>query len=346
MNVGAAKGRRICCTASGRGSIPPFSKIKVGLFCCQSLAEEPHEWNATARINPIELPIGFLRGFVGKIGFILLTAAVLCLRAEESRANEKIVWAALDFPPFEILSGDYLGTGSFDGLLTTLIKNMNDYDHEVVPMTFARRDEELTAGNDFCTPGIFRTPSRVKQGWLFSLPSLLHLDNRVIMLHKTGEKLTGSGPVDLDGLFSRTDMVGGIMAGRSFAPNIDAEIERHKGAKNLLVRAMKSEQFFQMLLAGEVDYVILFPHEAAYLAKRFNAEGQIMNRPIAGTPPYIFTHAACSNSAWGRRAMARINAIIKEERGKPGYRALSERWYDSADKAKVQQNYPDLLKAE
>lgn len=271
-------------------------------------------------------------------------AVTAALSATSAAAAEPLVWAVLDFPPFQILDGSRQGTGSFDGLLGQLTDHLRDYDHHVVPMSFARRDEEMRSGKHFCTPGIFRTQARIRQGWVFSLPALIHLDNRVVMLADTAERLGITGAIDLETLLARQDVVGGLVAGRSYAPNIDAAIERRHGAANLMVRAIRAEQFFQMLLARQVDYLILFPHEAAFFAQRFDAADWVVDRPILGTPPYIFTHVACVGEGWATGMVARIDATLRAIRPDPGYRALSESWYRPEDRALVAHYFPEMLR--
>jgi uncharacterized protein (TIGR02285 family) len=273
----------------------------------------------------------------------VLPMAVALVAAPALAEDDRIVWAALDFPPFAILQGEHRGGGSFDGLLQLLVQEMPEYRHEIVPMTFARREGEIRAGQRLCTPGLFRTPAR--EGLLvFSQPALIHLDNRVVALASRADKL---GPadqaVDLEALFKRADLVGGIIAERSFAPNIDPLIKRFSGSRNLVLRPMKSCQMFEMLLDGEIDYTLLFPHEAAYLAGRFKVVEPLQIRSIAGTPPYIATHVACTKGAWGEAVIRRIDGILARRRTAPEYRALSERWYGDADKALIRRYYPKLL---
>ena len=258
-------------------------------------------------------------------------------------AKETLTWAVLHFPPFQILEGTHQGTGSFDGELRVLMDKLPEFDHKIVSMSFARRKEEFMAGTDICTPGIFKAPAQAMK-LAVSLPMLTHLDNRVVY-RKDHEAMIGTAnPVGLDELFARREVIGAAMPGRSYAPNIDQAIERHRGSPNLLSRALETSQLFHMLLDGDLHYLLLFSHEAAYLARDLGAEDLIANRPIAGTPPFIFTHVACTGNAWGRAVIGKINAVMGAGRGEAGYRALSERWYPAVDQLRVRRFYPDMLR--
>lgn len=275
--------------------------------------------------------------------FVLHLLAVLAMVPVCALAKEPLVWGVFDFPPFQILDGPRKGSGSFDGELQTLIAAMPEFEHKVVPMSFARRREEFVGGTNLCTPGIFRAPAAALK-LAISKPALTHLDNRVIFLRDKAPLFGEDHPIDLDTLFKRTDLIGALVPGRSYAPNIDAAIQRFGGNRNLVIRPLETAQLFQMLLAGDVDYLLLFSHEAAFLADRFGVGERILNRPIAGTPPYIFTHVACTGNAWGRAVIERINAIILTERANPEYRQYSERWYPPEDRNKIRSYYPNMLK--
>lgn len=279
------------------------------------------------------------------IGILLLAMVAVLLSMTPTHpafAREVAQWAALDFPPFQIREGAYRGSGSFDGLLDTLICRLPEYDHEVLTMSFARREEEFRLNQHVCTPGLFRTAEREKQ-MVFSIPALIHLDNRVIFLASRAERFGKERTIDLDALLQRRDLVGGIISNRSYAPNIDRSLAQYANAPNIVFRQIKSTQVFELLSSGEIDYTILFPHEAAYLARQRQLNEPIVARPIAGTPPYSVTHVACTKGPWGEAMIARIDRVLLETRQTPDYRLYSERWYDEADKALIRKFYPHLL---
>jgi uncharacterized protein (TIGR02285 family) len=271
---------------------------------------------------------------------VALVLATSC--AGHATAAERITWSVPDFPPFQILDGPAKGTGSFDGLLSLLIARLPQYEHDIVPMTFARREAEAKQGTDLCTPGIFRTPAR-ESYMAFSTPALLHLDNRLVFRAERAPRFVEGDAVDLEKVLQSKDLVGGIAAGRSYAPNIDALIARYSGHPNVVVRPWKAEQFFQMLLANEVDYIILFPHEANFLAQRFDARDRIGIRAIAGTPPTIATAVSCTRTALGQRIIGDVDTVIAEAIHQPEYRALSERWYEDRDKQLIRRYHDQML---
>jgi uncharacterized protein (TIGR02285 family) len=276
--------------------------------------------------------------FAGGIG----PAGVL---AQPEVALEKIAWASLDFPPFQIVDGPHRGSGSFDGLRDLLVREIRDAEHETVTMTFARREDELRNGARLCSPGMFRTPVRERY-LVYSTPALIHLDNRLVFLGRNASRFPPGAEVDLEKVFKDRRLVGGIIAGRSFAPNIDASIRRHAGSRNIEMRASKPAQLIELLLSGKIDYTIMFPHEAAFLEQQAGHSGLLGNRPIAGTPPYIVTHVACTRSEWGERVVARVNRVIGEQRNLPEYRQFSERWYSAADQLLIRRYYPRLVEAD
>lgn len=288
---------------------------------------------------------GRLRQLRGIVLWVLWWATAIGAGAAETvTTNGKIVWALLDFPPFQILGGDFRGSGSFDGLRELLVSQMPEYQHEVIGMTFARREEELRQGQALCTPGMFRTPAR-ESLLVFSRPALVHLDNRLVFRAALAERFGRQTEADLATLLAQPDLVGGVISERSFAPNIDELLRRHRGQANLVSRSIRSTQILEMLVGGEIDYTILFPHEVAYLAGQLRIKEPLVVRPIAGVPPYIFTHVACTKGPWGEAVIQRVNEIIGRSRASSRYRAFSERWYQEPDQALIRKYYSQLLAA-
>ena len=286
-------------------------------------------------------------GRIAWMGVIRRGAAVLCtmllmLVPMAARAAETVVWAVLDFPPFQIREGEHRGTGSFDGLLDLLIRELPQFEHEVVMMSFARREEEIRQGRRLCTPGLFRTPEREKL-LAFSLPALIHLDNRLVVRADRVGSLPRERPLRLAALLADPTLIGGVIADRSFAPNIDPLLRQSAGAPNLVTRTLKSAQLFEMLTHGDIDYTILFPHEAAYLAQAVGKRDSVRVLPIADTPAHIVTHVACSGGAWGEATIAAVDRVLRLHQRSAEYRAFSERWYEEADKAQIRAYYGHML---
>ena len=282
--------------------------------------------------------------FTTSLAYRLWPCLAIMLAATSAYGADKevLTWGVLNFPPFQIIEGLGQDSGSFDGELQTLIANLPEYQHDVVPMSFARRREDFLAGVNLCTPGIFKAPAQALN-LAISIPALTHLDNRIVFLRSKAKLLGGDHPIDLDALLGNESLVGAAMPGRSYAPNIDAAIQRFRDKPNLMIRALDTRQLFTLLLHGDLDYLILFSHEAAFLAEQTGSTGLIMNRPIAGTPPYIFTHVACTGNDWGHALIGKINAILKAQRSQPEYRQFSERWYPAEDREKVRAYYPNMF---
>lgn len=274
---------------------------------------------------------------------VMLLVLVLA-QIGSARAGERLVWGVIDFPPFQIVGGPNQDTGSFDGLLGELTRRMPEYRHDILPMSFARREQEFLDGSQLCTPGVFRTPEREKQ-LTFSRPSLIHLDNRLVFLSSKANILGGDEPADLEALFKNQRLLAGVISSRSFAPNIDDTIKRHLGQPNLIIRAIKTPQMFELLLRGEIDYTIMFPHEAAYIARVYGMEHAITVRKIKGTPPYCFTYTACTKGAWGDSVVAKVDLILEQIQKDPKYQAYSERWYEKSDKATIRAYFQKTLRS-
>lgn len=284
--------------------------------------------------------ISLLKGWLAcALAFTMLSVCTA------SYSKETVTWAVLDFPPFQIRTGEFQGTGSFDGLLDLLIRELPEYEHDVQVVSNARLAEELRSGRIVCSPGLFKTPAREKL-MDFSVPALIHLDNRLVIGSHAVSRFSGAQTVDLSLVLERNDLIGGVSEGRSFAPNIDPLIQQHAHDRQLVNRPIQASQLFKMLASGDIDYTILFPHEAAYLSKALNLPDVATLRSIKGTPPYIFTHVVCPKTAWGQQFLAKVNRVIEQRSHAADYRALSARWYKEPDQARIRTFYPKFLEAQ
>lgn len=260
-------------------------------------------------------------------------------------AKEPLLWAVIDFPPFQILSGPYQGSGSADGELKTLIANLPEFEHQIVPMSFARRKQEFMRGSNLCTPLIPLAPARALN-LAVSIPALAHLDNRVIFLQENRahfSEFAEPASIDAATLFSRQDLIGGISADRFYGVTMNPIIERFRNYPNLVIRPLTAKQWIEMLLHGHLDYVLMLSHEAAFQAHEMAPDKLLSSRALTGTTPYLFTHVACTGNAWGQEIINKINAILMNERKQPYYRSYSERWYSETDQAKVRTFYALML---
>lgn len=281
--------------------------------------------------------------------FALVLAGLCMIPASSALAQPdpplgRIVWVAVDFPPFQVIDGPNQGSGSFDGLRDLLVREMRDVEHEFVTMTFAQREEAFHEGVLLCSPGMFRTPSRDRY-LVFAEPSLIHLDNRLVFLKRNAGRFPSGLAVDLETVLKDRNLVGGVIVSRSFAPNIDALVRRYGGAPNIRMQALSPAQIVELLLKGEIDYTIMFSHEADFLERQAGRSGMLGNKQIVGTPPYIMTQVACTRNDWGEKVVARVNRALRDQRARPEYRQLSERWYVELDRALVRRYYPRLIEA-
>lgn len=285
-----------------------------------------------------------LHSLLGLVVMLSCLVAASVSRAQPDQLLGEVMWAAVDFPPFQIVEGPHLGSGAFDGLRNLLVRELPDARHGIITQTFAQREEALRDGQLLCSPGVFRTPARERY-LVFSKPALIHLDNRLVFLRRNAARFPAGATVDLEAVFKDRRLAGGIIAGRSFAPNIDALVRRYGGAPNIRMQPVKPAQVLEMLEKGEIDYTIMFSHEADFLERQAGNQHTLTNRRIEGTPPYILTHVACTRGDWGERVIARVNSILLAHRNEPEYRRLSERWYSAADRDLIRKYYPQLIEA-
>lgn len=265
---------------------------------------------------------------------VLLCGLLPALLLQPASAKERIFWLVRDLPPFTILEGPEKGQGVIDQLLPLLIRQMPEYDHNIVRVNRARGIQMLQDLNSFtCDPTLLWTPERAEYV-RFSVPSLGVLSGGLV-LRKDSEALVApyldGQEVDLHGLLSKAPLKLGVVAERSYGTQIDAILRqlpdtafsRHYGndaTANLL----------QMQQLGRLRMVLGYWPEVRYLVEQQGgALADYRFHPVQGVNRYQFLHVGCSNSELGREAIAHIDQLLPALRRDvlPG---LYARWLDPA----------------
>jgi uncharacterized protein (TIGR02285 family) len=259
-----------------------------------------------------------------------VVSTVLCLgsvaRAQDSR---EITWLAMEFPPFFIQEGDQADRGIADELTRILQENMPEWRHREEVANTAQIVVRLRAGEHVCSAAYIRTPQR-ERFMEFSIPDLVLPPNGITIRRADIGRFGGGEPVSLATLLDDPSLRLGVAQGRSYGKEIDAIIERHKQDRHVYSRLGEDiyATLFDMLVRRGVDYIVGYPYEASFHARRRGKEGEIVSLPVRENPEMILAHVVCPKTDWGRQAITDIDEVLRRVRLTPEYRALVERWLD------------------
>ncbi|WP_342455211.1 TIGR02285 family protein [Spartinivicinus poritis] len=248
--------------------------------------------------------------------------------------GETITWYHADFPPGSISKGPDKGKGYNDQTEKFMVKHLPEFQHQFVTANYSRIVHDLKVRNG-CTVGLFKSKKREKF-ILYSIPRLLVLPNGVVFKK---DRLVDFTPyideneyISIDKLIGKSHFNVGVAKGRNYAGGIQQALEKYKGKKTIIERVGLDvfSGLFQMLMADHLDYIIGFPVEAKFFARKHGYENAIRFLPVKEMPLYSKTYMACSKNKWGYEVIDKINQILTKHRHTPEYLSFYEYWLDDA----------------
>ncbi len=256
----------------------------------------------------------------------------------DAQESARLVWAVFPVAPYMIADGPDRDTGIFDRVRLLLDERLDGTRHRTVAAPFPRIFSALKDGADWCFVGGVETPEREGVA-AFSLPVAMFYPLRIIVPAAQRARFEARGPLSLDGLLRDGGLRTSFLRDRSLGPAIDGLVRRNPPAQS----HSDFRQAVHMLLAGRIDYLVDYPGIAGYGAKEQGQEGALVGLPFAEAPEPVFSRVMCARTEWGRRMVARIDAVLRAERPTPAYRAIVEAWSADEDLATLRAAYDTVF---
>ncbi|WP_017451447.1 TIGR02285 family protein [Herbaspirillum rubrisubalbicans] len=271
-----------------------------------------------------------------KLVRIPITALMLACLAPLALATEQIVWGKYNVPPYMIRSGEFAHQGIFDLTLDIIKKKLPQYQHVELEAPFPRINSEIVKGSHWCYNGMLKTPERENFGYL-SLPISIFLPLRIIV--RRDRLAQFKSPLSLQALLQNRQLTTSVMRDRSYSPTVDMLLADYRPQENY------SEQVeaIGMLLAGRIDYMIELPLLAFEQARAMGQPDALVALPMQETNEVVFNRVMCPKNEWGRQVVEQVNKVLLEERAKPFYRAIVEKWHDPESVAQIRNIYDKVF---
>jgi uncharacterized protein (TIGR02285 family) len=255
-------------------------------------------------------------------------------------ADESIRWAVLDFPPFHIVDGEFKGKGIADGVMWLLQENLKEYKHDIFQGNAKRVLFEMQRGENVCNATMIKNPKR-EALFIFSLPSIIHPANRIIIKQENFKKFGNKKELQLRTLLSNTQIKCGIHKGRSYGPQIDEILKESMNNSNIYAGSTSNLSYscLQMLARGRIDFFIDFISNVNYLQRIHDIQGKFISIGIKEAPQYVLSHVACSKGETGYQIISKVNKILGEQRVQKKYQKILESWLDKNSINLIQHNY-------
>jgi len=249
------------------------------------------------------------------------------------RAEEEMLWAISDMPPFHITHQPGAGTGSGDRIIGYFVDRMPAYRHRIISVPPRRLRLELTNRPRLCA--IVTADPGLVDGLSMSGP-LIPLINHRFLFRATDREIylplaaTGA-EVSIERVATATDTIGAYLVGVAYSATLQVSLERL--AKSGKARPIStSSALYQALDTGRVDWVVGHGMEAEYHFHFRKRQSPLESLSISGIPRTVMTQFACSAGAGGQEAARVIDQVITRNGPSPHYISFHRYWLDRSSR--------------
>lgn len=246
-----------------------------------------------------------------KLSMVLFVLA-LCLSS--LHAKEKISWLVWELAPEFIAKGELQGQGYADKFLQTFIKNLPEYEHEIVWLNTRRWFRESGKPNR-CTPHIWKQFKFHEQ--FYSKAYTLTPPHGILIHERNRHKFTiQNDSVSIQELLKDDSLTLTVPIFRykkegSRYPVLYPYFEPYIDKKNLQEVISNTNEISPVFLdKNRSDYLIAYPTTATAYSRINKKTNQYLFYPIKEDPFYKTIHVACFNNALGQTVIHKINKMI------------------------------------
>ena len=215
---------------------------------------------------------------------VCILTGLLVLAACAAHGQDKVLWLKTEWPP--VFMQNRKGFG--DEAMTWLLQRLPpDYTHEIRSLPLARllktmEDPQLTV----CTSNLLRTPAREAQFRIsrdiMRMPAL-GLVVRGADVDRFRTLRDASGMVEFRRLLLQENLDGAVNENRSYGTVLDNLLQAAP-ATAPIIRLPKTGNMVSMLAAHRLDWILLYPFEAIWLARQEQTVPVLSALPIAEIP--------------------------------------------------------------
>ena len=255
-------------------------------------------------------------------------------------AKDFITWYVMGYPPVFILDGQYKNQGIGDYLISRLIKEMPEFEHDIVEANLNRLLNALKTGEHGCFTACMRTPEREAflyfSAYIWLPPVHLVINKNAAM--KLG--IDGSTPVSFADLLTNKELTSVFTTKRTFPGKVNELLVAHEeqpGNDNIWRIVMTPGSNWsplKMVKNGRADYTVEYPWTAEFFMREANlSRDELVVAPfkeqVSGYPGFL----ACPRTEWGKARIREIDALIRRLAAEPAYRQAMNRWFNLSQNA-------------
>lgn len=125
----------------------------------------------------------------------------------------------------------------------------------------------------------------------------------------------GRGEVQFSRLMQQTALRGAVNENRSYGAILDPLLR--EAMQETIVRLPRTGSMVSMLAANRVDWVLLYPFEAVWLARQEQLAPAMAYLPIAELPPYNAGGVTCNRVPGADHVIDAVNRLIETHPDEP-----------------------------
>lgn len=263
----------------------------------------------------------------------ILTAALLLAAGQAHAQDSHVLWLKTEWPPVFTAAGKGFG----DHALRWLQQRLPAHSHETrslpLPRLLRTMDEQHTT---VCTTNLLRTPAR-EEKYLISrdimrMPAL-SLVVRTSAVPAFAGLRNARGEIEFTRLMQQTELDGVINENRSYGPVLDSLLRAAPSAASF-ARLPKTGSMVSMLAANRVDWILLYPFEAVWLARQEQTAPVLSNLPIAEIPAFGDGGVTCNRTVLAEKLVADINRVLAAHPDEPWLTAMFD-WLDPETRQRI-----------
>lgn len=260
---------------------------------------------------------------------MLLSSSVLAQQPDK----DVIEWAIPDAPPFHIASGERAGQGFCDHLTSAIVDALPEITHRITVMPHPRIALLRQQKAPLCFPCMIKTQDT--DSTLYSDATHFYPPHRVLTRAETATKLKQlyGHPLSLRRLLANHQFRLGLTMGRKFGdqlqPLLDGD-DHSPFSQQIISASLGAAGVLELIEKGRLDYTIDYAVVGRYYEQ--TSGHRLHSMTIAeNQDDFVLGAVGCSNSEWGRHAIANINRTIPKLHRSAAFLEAMETWLAEDD---------------
>jgi len=262
--------------------------------------------------------------------FASLVGVLLLLLVHAVQAGDSITWGLVNFSPANLSRTDLARA--------LIMEKLTDYTHEPINAPIPRIVSEIKSGAHWCWAGAIKNEEREGFSYL-SMPFIFTFPQRIIVRRDRQGEFAARSPLSLQALLQDPALHTSVARDRVYSSAIDALFKRYPPPQ---VTSSIAEAV-QMLLAGRLDYVLEDAGVAKIHAQQLGQAQALVALSFKEMAGLVQGRVMCPKNEWGKKVIADINAVLRQERGSTRYRQIVEAYHDPDDQRALRQLYDDVF---